>query len=333
MFSFIVPVFNVEKYLNKCIDSLLNQDFNQFEIILIYDKSDDSSLDICRYYASRYGNIFLHFGQNLGCGAARNIGIKKAASKYLIFVDSDDWISPNLLKDSAQFINCKDFDFLNFGYDFRSEFESNNILKRNMKFKVSELYGVEIFKDAMLDLNINSVPWNKIYNRDFLLKYNIYFPVVKEWEDVLFTRIVSYYANKTIFMSGSYYHALVRNGSRSRNINLDFFKNGLSLLKLEEDFIRGTNNLNLYQNYYIAHCIKILNFFLIKSAFQYNSFSDFFEIFRYVTNSKFYNISSFLIVFRLLRIKSIIMFFITLNPYFCWYFIKIINTFKIYKPY
>ena len=98
MISIIVPVYNVEKYLNRCIDSILKQIYIDFEIILVNDGSTDSSGIICEYYHEQYPQIITVIHQNnQGLSQARNTGLEQAKGEYITFIDSDDFISPNYL--------------------------------------------------------------------------------------------------------------------------------------------------------------------------------------------------------------------------------------------
>ena len=90
--SIIVPVFNVEKYLSRCINSLVAQDYKQLEIILVNDGSTDSSMTICKEYEKKDNRIKIINQQNQGLSMARNAGLKLAHGKYICFVDSDDWV-------------------------------------------------------------------------------------------------------------------------------------------------------------------------------------------------------------------------------------------------
>ena len=96
--SIIVPVYNVEKYLHECLDSILNQTYKEFELILINDGSSDRSGEICEEYKSRYSNIKVVHQENQGQAVARNNGVKIADAEWIMFIDSDDVIHPNLLE-------------------------------------------------------------------------------------------------------------------------------------------------------------------------------------------------------------------------------------------
>ena len=116
--SIIVPVYGVEAYLPKCIDSILDQDLpaEDYEIILVDDGSPDRCGEICDEYASKYGNIRVIHRENGGLSAARNSGIEVAQGKYLQFVDSDDYLEPNVLKTLVEKMEADNLDILRFNY-------------------------------------------------------------------------------------------------------------------------------------------------------------------------------------------------------------------------
>lgn len=98
LISIIVPVYNVEKYIDECLQSLLNQTYNNLEIILVDDESKDSSGDICDKYASKYGNIKVVHKKNEGLGFARNTGLEYVHGEYVLFIDSDDYVELNYVE-------------------------------------------------------------------------------------------------------------------------------------------------------------------------------------------------------------------------------------------
>ncbi len=97
-FSIIIPVYNVEEYLAECIDSILSQDYNNIQILCINDGSTDNSLKLLEKYAKKDRRIKIFSQKNQGQGIARNVGIKNATGDYIMFIDPDDWILPNTLK-------------------------------------------------------------------------------------------------------------------------------------------------------------------------------------------------------------------------------------------
>ena len=109
LITVIVPVYNVEKYLEQCVDSILNQTYKNIEIILVDDGSKDKSGQLCNEFSNKYSQIKTIHKKNAGLGMARNSGLKIANGEYIAFVDSDDWLAPQALKnlyDSMTKFNC-----------------------------------------------------------------------------------------------------------------------------------------------------------------------------------------------------------------------------------
>jgi glycosyltransferase involved in cell wall biosynthesis len=105
LISIIVPIYNGEKYLSKCLDSILAQRFEDFELLLINDGSQDSSLSICRKYAQADKRISIYDIPNGGVSAARNVGIDNATGEWVMFIDSDDWVEEGLLETGLPYFN------------------------------------------------------------------------------------------------------------------------------------------------------------------------------------------------------------------------------------
>ena len=129
--SIIVPVYNVEKYLPRCVDSILNQTFTNFELILVNDGSTDRSGIICDQYKKRDNRIKVIHKTNEGVSKARNIGISEAKGRYIEFIDSDDWIERSLLEDTLKQIRIDNSDIIFFGLLYEDE-DDNLIKEKNM---------------------------------------------------------------------------------------------------------------------------------------------------------------------------------------------------------
>lgn len=119
--SFVVPIYGVEKYLDKCVQSLLSQDYNNFEIVLVDDESPDNCPEMCDEYASKYQNIQVVHRKNGGLSAARNSGVDVAKGKYICFVDSDDYWNENVLGLLMALIEKDDLDVLRFKWQYVNE--------------------------------------------------------------------------------------------------------------------------------------------------------------------------------------------------------------------
>ena len=183
--SIIVPIYNAEKYLNKCIDSLINQTKKDIEIILINDGSTDNSEKIIKEYNDE--RIVYFKNKNQGIGKTRNFGIEKAKGKYLLFIDSDDYIATNtcevlynkVIEDSLDIVVC----------NFYKDFEDGRIEKINLEqFDTTDLKG----NPRLINI-INPSPWNKLFKKELIDKNNIRFVENKKYEDApFFTAAIKY---------------------------------------------------------------------------------------------------------------------------------------------
>ena len=196
--SVIVPVYNVEKYIDKCIKSLLRQNFDGYEIIIINDGSpDDSQLIIDKYY-KRYPNIIVPIiKENGGLSSARNYGIKKAKGAYILFVDSDDYVYDNYIKDLYDEILKTDSDIVIGDYCLKSG-ESECILD-----------GVELrMNDDLLKCAIVSMPaaWNKIYKKSIFVDNHISYPEKLYYEDLATTPLLLANSKKISYLHKPIYY-------------------------------------------------------------------------------------------------------------------------------
>lgn len=187
-FSIIVPIFNMEKYISDAIESILQQSFKSFELILVNDGSTDNSKEICEQYKKKDGRIKLITTENQGAGLARNTGIENASGKYLFFVDPDDVVLDDALEKMYEETIKKEADLYVFGYEQQTRENKN---KKHFK-KVDEFYtGEELRKNydmTFLDKNkkIEGFPWNNLFLNEKVKKYNIRYPNLKRKEDIIF---------------------------------------------------------------------------------------------------------------------------------------------------
>ena len=212
LISVIVPVYNVEKYLNRCIDSILNQTFKQIEIILVDDGSTDNSPIICDEYCDRYENIKVIHKENNRVSAARNDGIKIASGKYIALVDSDDWIEPNMLEEM---------------YNKAEEFHTDMTMCDLKKVGVESEYTVsqpiregyydrnmietELFPCLIMFENIEFPPtisnWTCLFRREFLIENDLFYDEdVHYCEDSIFGSKAMYNANGFYYMKNKYFY-------------------------------------------------------------------------------------------------------------------------------
>ena len=119
--SIIVPIYKVEKFLPKCIDSILEQTYSEFELILVDDGSPDYCPQICDEYAQKDNRIIVIHQKNSGVSVARNIGLKKASGKYIGFVDPDDFVAPEMFEKMVQVMDDSNVELVVCGYDYYNE--------------------------------------------------------------------------------------------------------------------------------------------------------------------------------------------------------------------
>lgn len=190
--SIIVPVYNSEKDLNLCIDSILSQDFKDFELLLIDDGSKDRSADICDNYAKRDNRIRCFHIANGGVGNARNYGIEKANGSWICFIDSDDIVLPSYL--SAFDTLHTDADIVISGIEFLNVNNGQTIRKEQYKNSTIDMC---VGNELILSLLLIGYPYSKVYRHNFLKDNALRFPTdISFHEDHVFVLDCYLKANK-----------------------------------------------------------------------------------------------------------------------------------------
>lgn len=189
--SIIVPVYNVEKYLVKCLDSLLLQTYSDFEVILVDDGSPDNSGKICDLYAKKDSRIRVIHQKNSGPGPARNVGIQVASGKYITFTDADDWVAPQMLEKAVYYLENKEFDFVMYGNEAITYNESETKVVKTEIWapQKQEYHSAEACRDAFCNILFSTsfnTPWNKLYKTSIVKEHGIVFPKLKRAQDAIF---------------------------------------------------------------------------------------------------------------------------------------------------
>ena len=198
--SIVIPVYKVEKYINKCLDSLLEQTFKDFEIILVDDGSPDNSGSICEEYAKNYSFIQVIHQENSGAGKARNAGIELAKGKYVTFTDADDWVAPEMLEKAIEVLD-NGFDLVMFGNQAVWFNKKETKVVKTQNWGKSELFSTkkecrENFLNLLESTSLNT-PWNKLYKMEIINEHNIRFPDVRRGQDAFFN--MEYYKHINSF--------------------------------------------------------------------------------------------------------------------------------------
>lgn len=173
-FSVIIPVYNVEKYLRECVDSILSQSFKEFEVILVDDGSKDSSGIICDEYAVKDSRVKVIHKENGGQSTARNAGFKEAQGKYIFFIDSDDFVVYNTFFEDIKNCNNEGADIV--AYRYRKYFSKENIKSVGTKFLKTNYQNItDCLSDLVQTDTFFCSCWTKIVKRDLLKENNILF--------------------------------------------------------------------------------------------------------------------------------------------------------------
>ena len=239
-YSVIIPVYNVEKYIDRCLKSIISQNYDDLEIIVIDNGSTDSSGSICDTYASEYSNISVYHIENHGVGSARNFGLSKARGEFIYFVDSDDYLVGNLFADFADKL-VSDLDLVVFCYynSFEEDLTEKSRTEKSLPFKGNyDKDGfIKIFKELFLSDMLYTV-WNKIYRREFLLENNLSFEQYKLGEDVRFNLNVYRNVNRIFLSQDSYYvYVIGRKGSAMSSYNPKRIQYQLQELKMVDSLL------------------------------------------------------------------------------------------------
>lgn len=248
LISIIIPVYKVEEYLEKCIESVLKQTYTNLQIILVDDGSPDNCGKICDEYAKKDSRIEVIHKVNGGLSDARNVGIAKAKGKYIGFVDSDDYIKEdmyeiliNLIKEyDADVSICNLYDVID-GKEYI----------RNNENGIQEYSRLEILKEVLLDENIQSYAWNKLYKKE--LFDEIKYPIGKKYEDIGTTFYVFEKCNKIVVTSKPEYYYLKRSDSLVNNVTESTVLDYTDIIIQRYLYTqKNIEELRKYNNYYLA---------------------------------------------------------------------------------
>lgn len=246
--SIIIPIWNTEKYLEKCLESIVNQTLKDIEIICVNNGSTDSSVQIVEQYAQKDSRIKLVTIKHLGVSGARNAGIAEATAPYLTFVDSDDWIEPEAYKTAVKYFEDPKIDIVCWGAKVITENSKCNpeYINGALQYHKIRLKGKKELNNNIILRNTVCV-WNKLFKTDIIRANNIKFPEGVELEDNSFyyTYIVNckygYFINKYL------YNYLQRENSLLQDIQsqkLNIIAPHIQNLKFIIDYYKNKNLLS-----------------------------------------------------------------------------------------
>lgn len=250
--TLIIPVYNAEKYLRRCLDSVMEQDFLDMEVLLLDDGSSDGSLEICRGYEEKDLRFHVISKENTGVSDTRNLGIRLAKGKYLQFMDSDDWLTKDAVESMVTAAEREQCDLVI--ADFYRVKKDRYVEKRHIRRKTvmsREEFAMEMVKKPA-DYYYG-VMWNKLYRREIVGRHGISCDVSMNWcEDFLFNLEYIRYADRFLALQKPVYYYMKRKGSlvATEAVSVDTVRVKLELLERYKSLYQS---MGLYEE----HKLKI----------------------------------------------------------------------------
>lgn len=285
--SVIVPVYNVEKYLKRCLDSLINQTLSDIDIICINDGSKDSSLQILEQYAQKDSRIVIYNQENSGLSVARNTGLEHASGEYIGFVDSDDWVDLDFyekLYNSAKNNNADIAvaDFIR---------EHPNKKPKRLKLKEEKIYTTPEDKFMICKVHREGCVWNKIYRTEFIKSINLKFVPKMYYEDRDFTIRSLYFSKKLVTTPNTYYR---------------YFVNPKSIVNKRQNYIQDEHYILVRQQvlqFIREHNIKVPDGLYKAEIYRYKLFGKTLFTIKESINSKYIFLFGKIQIFKM-RLKN-----------------------------
>lgn len=254
LISIIVPVYNVEEYLEKCVESIINQTYKNIEIILVDDGATDNSGKICDELGKKDDRIIVIHKANGGLSDARNAGLKIAKGEYIGFVDSDDYIAEDMFE-TLYNLNKKYNSEISI-VSYYEIYKGRVIGVRDSK-NLEELTKLEAIRELLIDTNIQSYAWNKLFKKE--LFDGLEFPTNKNFEDIATTLLLFEKANKVVLLEDPKYYYVRRDNSIIGVRNYKTYKDYLDVIYDKYNYLDGKyEELDLYNAYnYIINMIWV----------------------------------------------------------------------------
>lgn len=244
--SVIVPVYNVEQYLNRCVESILLQTYNNIEVILVDDGSTDKSGVMCDSFASSDARIRVIHKKNGGLSSARNEGLKRATGDFIAFVDSDDYISSTMIEHLVRDMDDYNADISSIGYCMFDDSGKPNINKSDTTEVFDKLSAIKLLfsKDKFCNF-----AWNKLYKKE--LFDNISFPVGRKMEDLGTTYLLFDKCSVITYNASSEYFYYQREDSILHKVDSTFYRDEMFLTLERYQFIKDkygdiSENVNFF---------------------------------------------------------------------------------------
>ena len=270
--SVVIPIYNSEEYLRKCLDSIIYQTYENLEIICVNDGSTDGSAEILKEYENKDKRIKVYTKENTGLSDTRNHGLDKAEGDYVSFIDSDDWVSLTLFDDFVKILNQlnQNIDIYNFNaYAIK---ENENKIFTDVFFNIRDIrnhesvYTIHTLKDFKRPFSGNFGVYNKIYGTDFLKSNNIWFPSRLIFEDQAFYT-ECFIKAKSIIVNDKPYYAYIKRTKANimgnlSNKTFDILK----IIDIIDKTIKGSEYYEYLKYAFLQHKYTNLSYFFFETA-------------------------------------------------------------------
>ena len=263
--SIIVPVYNVDRYIKKCLDSIKSQSYKNIEVIVVDDGSTDMSGNIADEYVKTCSNFCVFHKKNGGLSDARNFGLKKANGEWVAFIDSDDYVEPEFIEKLLHFAIQKDADMST--CSFRPFTDDASVLKKTPVFNKTEMSGIEAINYIMEDKLPIGICFS-IFKTDLFKKNKIEFPLGREHEDLISRFMLLYHSKKVAFLNEKLYNYLSRTESiTGKKLSLSRYNDMLFGLQAVKDFLSGTGKKEYftYYNYFEMYSLVSMLNYIVKN--------------------------------------------------------------------
>lgn len=254
-------------YLCRCVESVLNQTTRDLQVIIINDGSTDNSEEIIKNKYFGYPNLeYIKLSKNTGVGNARNLGIEKANTEYIAFIDSDDWIDTAYYENMLQLVQQDQSDICISGiktevddiysWKFRYQYPSNFIVSSDFCIK-------SLTHQYNTDISISPIVNNKIYKTASIRDNNFQFDKSRRAQDLFFSFMVFVYTEKVSICHNVFYHYYQRNYSATHNFSIQYIDDYFYVLHFLKEDLKARNlfsfYLNEYESYVYSHMTKLVN--------------------------------------------------------------------------
>lgn len=252
--SFVVPVYKSEKYIRRCLDSLVKQSLEDIQIVCVNDGSPDNSLSILKEYESKYSNIKVISKENGGVWYARLDGVRAADGEYIGFLDADDYVEKDFAKLMYESVSKNQSDIAVCGFK-RIDENTKKVLSQEMKYASSRIIYMD--KNPEEIISINTALWNKIYKADVLkATFNVKSPP-RILEDAMFISLVYINAHKISFVDEYLHNYMVIDGSAMHSLKSnDIDKIKASMLEVKEEYLKanlGKEMMEILSSFVFLH--------------------------------------------------------------------------------